>query len=76
MGPEVRRGVARTHLHALLGTVTLKPTDGILWAHPNPNAKGLTEMRPLDGLHINSPICGSGGVICPVPTVPARIRLK
>jgi len=61
MGPEVRRGVARTHLHALLGTVTLKPRDGILWAHPN--AKGLTEMRPLDGLRINSPICGSGGRI-------------
>ncbi len=46
---------ARANLGALLGTVTLKPRNGILWAHPSPNAKGLTEMRPLDGLRINSP---------------------
>ncbi len=54
---------ARSHLHALLGTVTLKPRDGVLWAHPAPNAKGLVETRPLDGLRINSPFCGSGGRI-------------
>jgi hypothetical protein len=66
----------RANLHALLGTVTLKPRDGILWAHPAPNAKGLTEVRPLGGRRINSPIFGSGGVICPVPTVSAWIRLK
>ena len=67
---------ARANLGALLGTVTLKPKDGILWAHPAPNAKGLTEVRPLDGLRINSPFFGSGGVICAVPTVTQRIRLK
>ena len=46
---------ARSHLHALLGAVTLKPRDGVLWAHTSPNAKGLVETRPLDGLHINRP---------------------
>ena len=55
--------VARANLRALLGTVTLKPRDGVLWAHPSPNAKGLVETRPLDGLRINSPFCGSGGRI-------------
>jgi hypothetical protein len=45
---------ARDNLRALLGTVTLKPRDGILWAHPAPNARGLTEVRPLDGLSIPS----------------------
>ena len=55
--------VARGHLGALLGTVTLRPRNGILWAHPAPNAKGLTEVRPLDGLRINSPSIGSGGRI-------------
>ena len=54
---------ARANLRALLGLVTLKPRDGILWAHPAPNAKGLTEVRPLDGLRINSPFFGSGGRI-------------
>ena len=68
--------VARSHLRALLGTVTLKPRDGVLWAHPSPNAKGLVETRPLDGLRINSPFCGSGGVIRTVPTVSQRVRLK
>ena len=52
---------ARGNLRALLGTVTLKPRNGVLWAHPSPNAKGLVETRPLDGLRINSPFCGSGG---------------
>ena len=66
---------ARSHLHALLGTVTLKPRNGVLWAHPSPNAKGLTEMRPLDGLRINSPKSGSGGVICAVPTASYLVRL-
>ena len=54
---------ARDNLATLLGTVTLKPRDGILWAHPAPNAKGLVETRPLDGLRINSPVFGSGGVL-------------
>ncbi len=54
---------ARSHLHALLGTVTLKPRNGVLWAHPAPNAKGLVSTRPLDGLRINSPFSGSGGRI-------------
>ena len=31
---------ARANLHALLGTVTLKPRNGILWAYPAPNTKG------------------------------------
>ena len=44
---------ARTHLHALLGTVTLEPRDGVLWAHPSPNAKGLVETKPLHKLSIN-----------------------
>jgi hypothetical protein len=52
---------ARDNLATLLGTVTLKPRDGILWAHPAPNARGLVETRPLDGLRINSPVFGSGG---------------
>ena len=38
---------ARTHLHALLGQVTLRPKDGVLWAHPTLKAKGLTEASPL-----------------------------
>ncbi len=67
---------ARESLRALLGTVTLKPREGILWAHPSPNTKGLVETRPLDGLRINSPFSGSGGVICAVPTACVRIRLK
>jgi len=32
---------------ALLGQVTLKPKDGVLWAHPALNAKRLTEVSPL-----------------------------
>jgi hypothetical protein len=55
---------ARAHLKALLGTVTLKPRNGILWAHPAPNKNGLVETRPLDGLRINSPFVGSGGLLC------------
>ncbi len=77
--PEATRDdieTARANLHALLGTVTLKPRNGILWAHPSPNAKGFTEVKPLDGLRINSPFCGSGGVICSVPTVKIRVWLK
>jgi site-specific DNA recombinase len=65
--PEATREdieAARANLHALLGTVTLRPRDGILWAHPAPNAKSLVETRPLDGLRINSPFYGSGGAIC------------
>ncbi|MCH7502753.1 MAG: hypothetical protein IIA10_05300 [Proteobacteria bacterium] len=38
---------ARSHLHALLGQVTLMPIDGVLWAHPSLKAKGLTEASPL-----------------------------
>jgi len=59
---------ARANLGALLGIVTLKPRDGILWAHPAPNAKGFTEVKPLDGLRINSPFCGSGGSLCTLAT--------
>ena|SRR5210317_591286 len=53
---------ARANLRALLGTVTLRQRDGILWAHPAPNAKGFTEVKPLDGLSINSPkvVAGAG----------------
>jgi hypothetical protein len=60
----------------LLRNVTLKPRDGVLWAHSAPNAKGLTEVRPLDGLRINSPFFGSGGAICAVPKVRQRVRVK
>ncbi len=51
--------VARMHLHALLGTVTLKPHQGVLWAYPTPKAKGLVETRPL---HINTQklVAGAG----------------
>ena len=38
---------ARGHLHGLLGQVTLKPKDGVLWAYPTLNAKGLAEASPL-----------------------------
>ena len=44
---------ARSNLHALLGTVTLEPRDGVLWAHPAPNAKDLVETKPLHELSIN-----------------------
>ena len=54
---------ARDQLRALLGPVVLKPKDGVLWAHPSPNAKSLVETRLLGGLHINSHFCGSGGRI-------------
>jgi len=56
--PNVEPGeidTARSHLHTLLGQVTFKPKDGVLWARPALNAKGLSEVRPLDGLSINSP---------------------
>jgi len=48
--PDVEPGeidTARSHLHALLGQVTLKPKDGVLWAHPAVKTKGLTEVSPL-----------------------------
>ena len=48
--PAVEPGeldTARMHLHALLGQVTLKPKDGVLWAYPTLKAKGLTEASPL-----------------------------
>ena len=48
--PHVKPGeidTARGNLHALLGKVTLRPKDGVLWAHPALNAKGLTEVSPL-----------------------------
>ncbi len=56
--PAVEPGeldTARTHLHALLGQVTLKPKRGVLWAYPALNAKGLTEVSPL---HIK-PVAGA-----------------
>ena len=46
---------ARRRLHDLLGDVVVRPRDGVLWAHIGLNAKGLTEVRPLDGLHLNRP---------------------
>jgi hypothetical protein len=51
---------ARGNLRALPGTLTLRPRDGILWAHPTPNKKGLTEMRSLDELRTNSPFLVAG----------------
>ena len=48
--PAVERedlDTARSHLHALLGQVTLKPKDGVLWAHSALKTKGLTEVSPL-----------------------------
>jgi hypothetical protein len=41
---------AREHLKALLGTLELRARDGVLWAYPALNAKGLAEASPL---HIN-----------------------
>lgn len=57
---------ARGHLHALLGQITLKPKDGVLWAYPTLNAKGLTEVSPLPlilvaGAGWPSPLRGSVG---------------
>lgn len=49
---------ARMHPHTLLGTVTLKPRDGIPSAHPARNAKGLVETRAL---HINTQELVAGG---------------
>ena len=51
---------ARRNLKALLGTVTLKPRSGVLWAHPSPNAKSLVETRLFGRLHINSQILVAG----------------
>ena len=51
---------ARGHLQALLGSVVLKPRDGVLWAHPSPNAKSLVETRLSGRLHINSQILVAG----------------
>ena len=50
--PDVEPGeldTARGHLHALLGQVTLKPQDGVLWAYPTlkPEKPTLKESRPL-----------------------------
>ena len=48
--PAVEPGevdTARGHIHALLGQVTLKPKDRILWAHPTLKTKGLTGVSPL-----------------------------
>ena len=50
--PHVEPGeldTARSHLHALLGKVTLRPKDGILWAYPTlkPEKPTLKESRPL-----------------------------
>ena len=38
---------ARSHLHALLGQVTLKPKVGVLWAHTALKAEGLAEASPV-----------------------------
>ena len=51
---------ARVRLHALLGPVVLEPRDGVLWAHPSPNAKSLVETRLSGRLHINSQILVAG----------------
>ncbi len=51
---------ARDRLHALLGPVVLEPRDGVLWAHPSPNAKSLVETRLSGRLHINSQILVAG----------------
>ena len=48
--PHVKPGeidTARSHLLALLGQVTLKPKEGVLWAHRALNAQGLTEVSPV-----------------------------
>jgi len=66
---------ARASLGALLGTVTLRPKNGVLWAHPAPNEKGLVETRPLDGLRINSPFYGSGGSIRPLARFPGPLAV-
>ena len=58
--PNVEPGeidAARSHLHALLGQVTLRPKDGVLWAYPTLKAKGLASVSPF----AFDP--GSGGVI-------------
>ena len=50
--PAVESGdldTARGHIHTLLGQVTLKPKDGVLWAYPTlkPKRPTLEESRPL-----------------------------
>jgi hypothetical protein len=50
--PTLNQGeldTVRGHLHALLGQVTLKPKDGVLWAYPTlkPKKPTLKESRPL-----------------------------
>ena len=50
--PDVEPGeldTARGHLHALLGQVTLRPKDGVLWAYPTLKQEKptLKESRPL-----------------------------
>ena len=51
---------ARLHLHPLLGTATLKPRDGVLWALPSSNAKSLVETKLSGRLHMNSQFLVAG----------------
>jgi hypothetical protein len=53
---------ARDQLHALLGPVVLESRDGVLWAHPSPNAKNLVDTRLFGRLHLNSQklVAGAG----------------
>jgi len=51
---------ARERLRSLLGAVVLEPRDGVLWAHPAPNAKSLVETRLSGQLLINSRILVAG----------------
>ncbi len=60
---------ARGSLRELLGTVTLEPRDGVLWAHPAPNAKGLVETKPLHELSINTKKMVAGARFGTLPVV-------
>ena len=50
----------KQRLHDLLGNVIVRPRESILWAHIGLNAKGLTEVRPLEATNINREILVAG----------------
>ena len=60
--PNVRPGevdAAKSQLRSLLGQVTLHPQEGVLWAYPALNAKGLTEASPM----LMNVVAGAGFVL-------------
>ncbi len=63
----------RVILRDLLGPIQMCPgEDGSLWAEYRARPAALVKKAVGASAELN----GSGGVICAVPTVPQRLRLK